>query len=110
MTGSAPGHVAGGFAVAGDTTATTTATTPAATPAATPGRVAGGRPGHAVGPVAPEPAVLAAVVAAATQLLLRLPAVEEGADAPAPHVAWRFSGRWWSRPTVARRDRPRIGR
>ncbi len=101
MTGSAPGHVTGGFAVSGDTTATT--------PAATPGRVAGGRPGHAVGPVAPEPAVLAAVVAAATQLL-RVPAVEEGADAPAPHVAWRFSGRWWSRPTVARRDRPRIGR
>ncbi|MCX6533955.1 MAG: hypothetical protein NTW34_07160 [Actinobacteria bacterium] len=20
--------------------------------------------------------------------------------------AWRFSGRWWARPSVARRDRP----
>ncbi|MDA8266955.1 MAG: hypothetical protein M0013_01080 [Actinomycetota bacterium] len=101
MTGSAPGHVADGSAASGGTTTTA--------PAATSGRVAGGRPGCAAGPAAPEPEVLAAVVAAAT-LLLRSPAVEKGVDAPAPHVAWRFSGRWWSRPTVARRDRPRIGR
>ncbi len=28
-------------------------------------------------------------------------------DTPAPrHTTWRFSGRWWSRPVPARRDRP----
>ena len=26
--------------------------------------------------------------------------------APARSTAWRFSGRWWSRPVPARRDRP----
>jgi hypothetical protein len=25
---------------------------------------------------------------------------------PARHTTWRFSGRWWSRPVPARRDRP----
>lgn len=25
---------------------------------------------------------------------------------PARTTAWRFSGRWWSRPVPARRDRP----
>jgi hypothetical protein len=25
---------------------------------------------------------------------------------PARSTAWRFSGRWWSRPIAARRDRP----
>ena len=27
-------------------------------------------------------------------------------SAPARSTAWRFSGRWWSRPVPARRDRP----
>ena len=26
--------------------------------------------------------------------------------APPRRTAWRFSGRWWSRPVPARRDRP----
>jgi hypothetical protein len=26
--------------------------------------------------------------------------------APSRHTTWRFSGRWWSRPVPARRDRP----
>lgn len=26
--------------------------------------------------------------------------------APRRHTSWRFSGRWWSRPVPARRDRP----
>jgi len=26
--------------------------------------------------------------------------------APTRSTAWRFSGRWWSRPVAARRDRP----
>lgn len=25
---------------------------------------------------------------------------------PPRHTTWRFSGRWWSRPVPARRDRP----
>jgi hypothetical protein len=25
---------------------------------------------------------------------------------PTRNLAWRFSGRWWSRPIAARRDRP----
>ncbi|HEV2370406.1 MAG TPA: hypothetical protein VGR90_11070 [Acidimicrobiales bacterium] len=28
------------------------------------------------------------------------------ADPETPPTAWRFSGRWWARPLVARRDRP----
>ena len=24
-------------------------------------------------------------------------------------LRWRFSGRWWSRPTISRRDRPWVG-
>jgi hypothetical protein len=27
-------------------------------------------------------------------------------SAPPRSTAWRFSGRWWSRPVPARRDRP----
>jgi hypothetical protein len=27
-------------------------------------------------------------------------------SAPVRSTAWRFSGRWWSRPVPARRDRP----
>jgi hypothetical protein len=27
-------------------------------------------------------------------------------EAPKRPSAWRFSGRWWSRPVPARRDRP----
>ena len=27
-------------------------------------------------------------------------------DDEMPATAWRFSGRWWARPLVARRDRP----
>jgi hypothetical protein len=54
---------------------------------------------------APEPAVLTAIVAA----------VEEAWPRPRPRSAddetrvsaWRFSGRWWSKPTPLRRDRPR---
>jgi hypothetical protein len=51
---------------------------------------------------APEPAVLTAIVAA----------VEEAWPRPVPGPpepvvsAWRFSGRWWSKPTALRRDRP----
>jgi hypothetical protein len=52
---------------------------------------------------APDPAVLTAIVAAVEEAWPR-PTVE-----PAPEArlsAWRFSGRWWAKPTPMRRDRP----
>ena len=50
----------------------------------------------------PDPGVLAAIVAAVEEAWPR-PTVEDAA--PATPV-WRFSGRWWARPTMARRERP----
>ena len=52
---------------------------------------------------APDPAVLAAI-AAAVQLAWPRPAAADEHD-PA-HEPWRFSGRWWHKPTPIRRDRP----
>jgi hypothetical protein len=53
---------------------------------------------------APEPAVLTAIVAAIEEAWPRPPA---GPPAGVERVsAWRFSGRWWSKPTALRRDRP----
>jgi len=52
----------------------------------------------------PDPAVLAAIVAA----------VEEAWPRPAPRPArqgppaWRFSGRWWNEPVATRRQRPMV--
>jgi len=34
------------------------------------------------------------------------PVAIESADDGASTPAWRFSGRWWSRPVASRRDRP----
>ena len=54
---------------------------------------------------APDPGVLAAIVAAVDAAWPR------PAEAPAPAAvtpAWRFSGRWWARPTAARRERPSV--
>lgn len=52
----------------------------------------------------PSPEQLAAIVAAVEVAWPRpVVAVEE----PAASVnSWRFSGRWWSRPQTARRERP----
>ncbi|MHB8328148.1 MAG: hypothetical protein ACYDD6_00730, partial [Acidimicrobiales bacterium] len=51
----------------------------------------------------PEPAVLAAIVAAVGEAWPRpVEGVERGPDSP----VWRFSGRWWAKPAMARRDRP----
>ncbi len=53
-----------------------------------------------------DPEVLAVLALAADQVWPRpRVAVTEG---PKVLPACRFSGRWWSRPTTARRDRPRI--
>jgi len=56
--------------------------------------------------VTPEPTdEEAAAIMAATEALWPRPAVlvDEGRTRS---TAWRFSGRWWSRPVPARRDRP----
>ena len=50
----------------------------------------------------PDPGVLAAIVAAVDAAWPR-----PAAQAPRPRTpAWRFSGRWWARPSPARRARP----
>jgi hypothetical protein len=51
----------------------------------------------------PDPAVLAAITAAA-QSVWPQPAPTDEQD-PA-HQTWRFSGRWWNKPVPLRRDRP----
>ncbi len=55
---------------------------------------------------ASPPPELAAAIAAAVEQLLQPTAVVAEAPSRAPHTVWRFSGRWWAKPTVARRDRP----
>ncbi len=51
----------------------------------------------------PDPAVLAAI-AAAVQLAWPRPVPADEHDPV--HTPWRFSGRWWMKPTPLRRDRP----
>jgi hypothetical protein len=54
----------------------------------------------------PSPAELAAILAAVELCWPRpvvLATVPEPESSP---LTWRFSGRWWSRPVAARRDRP----
>jgi hypothetical protein len=56
----------------------------------------------------PDAAVLALMTAAADQLWTRpVPPTDETDPA---HRVWRFSGRWWSKPTPLRRERPWSGR
>ena len=52
----------------------------------------------------PSEEELAAIVAAYQSLQRRVVVVADDADAHPP--AWRFSGRWWSRPIPSRRIRP----
>ena len=54
-----------------------------------------------------DPAVLAVLAAAVDQAWPRPVAVV--AEAPEGPPAWRFSGRWWTRPETTRRDRPWAG-
>jgi hypothetical protein len=53
-----------------------------------------------------DPAVMAALVAAVDAVWLR-PKRPVAPDLDRVR-AWRFSGRWWSRPATSRRVRPRI--
>jgi hypothetical protein len=54
-----------------------------------------------------DPAVLAVLAAAVDQAWPR-PVLVVAEDPTGP-PAWRFSGRWWSRPATSRRDRPWTG-
>ncbi len=54
-------------------------------------------------PPTPDPAVLA-VIAAAAELAWPRPAPAD--DHNPVHDSWRFSGRWWNKPSLLRRERP----
>ncbi|MDA8062039.1 MAG: hypothetical protein M0T80_06330 [Actinomycetota bacterium] len=55
----------------------------------------------------PSPEELAAIVAA---VVACWPGSAGEPARPVPTSArWRFSGRWWSRPSISRRDRPWVG-
>jgi len=58
-----------------------------------------------VGGITPEPTdeEAVAIVAAVNSLLSGGAGVGPSRE---PVSRWRFSGRWWSRPVPARRDRP----
>ena len=47
----------------------------------------------------------AAAIVAAVEVLWPRPTIVL-AEAARQSSAWRFSGRWWTRPVPARRDRP----
>ncbi|MHB1855470.1 MAG: hypothetical protein ACYCSJ_06775 [Acidimicrobiales bacterium] len=47
----------------------------------------------------------AAAIVAAVEAVWPRPKAGAG-DEETPPTAWRFSGRWWAVPQVARRDRP----
>ena len=51
-----------------------------------------------------DPVVLAVLASAVDQAWPRTVAVVAGPASAGP--AWRFSGRWWAKPTAVRRDRP----
>ena len=58
---------------------------------------------HDVSPMPTDEEVVA--IMAGIEALWPKPAVVVD-TAPARNTSWRFSGRWWSRPVPARRDRP----
>lgn len=60
-------------------------------------------PQTAITPVPTDDEVVA--IMAATEALWPRPVVN-GPAQPTRNTTWRFSGRWWSRPVPARRDRP----
>jgi hypothetical protein len=72
----------------------------------TAGPVAGDGPGSTV-PDGIDPVVLAVIAAAVDQAWPRPRTVV--ADEERRRPAWRFSGRWWSRPATTRRERPWAG-
>lgn len=63
-----------------------------------------GTEGTRARPAAPGEDELVAIVAALEVTWPRGVAGDAGARAATPR--WRFSGRWWTKPIPARRDRP----
>jgi hypothetical protein len=62
--------------------------------------------GMSLGDVSPTPTdEEVAAIMAAVEVLWPKPTVVTD-TAPTRNTSWRFSGRWWSRPVPARRDRP----
>jgi hypothetical protein len=53
----------------------------------------------------PDPEVVAVISAALDQVWPR-PALPSATGRDLSHTAWRFSGRWWHRPTPMARARP----
>ena len=53
-----------------------------------------------------DPAVVAAIVAAVDAAWPRVVVGGPSGDELPEPSSWRFSGRWWSRPVLARRVRP----
>ena len=47
-----------------------------------------------------------AAIAAAVQVVVLRPVLVAAAEPEPQSTAWRFSGRWWSRPIATRRIRP----
>lgn len=47
-----------------------------------------------------------AAIVAAVEALWPRPVVMVADESPLRSPAWRFSGRWWAKPTAARRTRP----
>jgi hypothetical protein len=60
---------------------------------------------HEVSPT-PTDEEMAAIAAAVQAVALRPVVLLTGNDDTAQPPAWRFSGRWWSRPVAVRRMRP----
>jgi hypothetical protein len=57
----------------------------------------------------PSPAELAAIVAA-VEMAWPKPVVVQSEAGPEQPSLWRFSGRWWSKPSAVRRERPWVAR
>jgi len=60
-------------------------------------------PRSAIRPTPSDDEIVA--IMAATEALWPRP-VADGGNEAVRSTTWRFSGRWWSRPVPARRDRP----
>ena len=57
--------------------------------------------------ISPAPTAEEAVaIVAAVEALWPRPVVAADSQNPLRNPSWRFSGRWWSKPMPARRDRP----
>jgi hypothetical protein len=48
-------------------------------------------------------------IMAAVEVAWPRPVVVRPADGASPSLQWRFSGRWWTRSVIGRRDRPWVG-